>query len=126
MKKIALTLIMIVVALQMWGQTYDTVYNRSAELYYSEWYDTTLVFMDSGRPSCLYCDPPFGRIDRFYSAFSDYTSRPLMVRGLALMHTIDYNLYCINRNNIRCSDTTRISSITLSLSFTSSATPALA
>ena len=108
MKKIVVTLILIAVTVRMCGQTYDTVYNRSNELYYSEWYDTSLVFLDTGRPCCLFNRAISGNIPTRYIALSDYTPRPLRVRGLALMHTIDYNTMCQGWNNVRCSDTSRV------------------
>ena len=102
-----MTLIMVAVATQMCGQTYDTIYNRSDELYYSEWYDTSLVFLDTGAPCCFFPRAPDGSLVK-YIAISDYTPRPLKVRGLALMHTIDYNMYCMDRNGVQCTDTSRV------------------
>ena len=99
---------MIAAAALMYGQTYDTIYNRSDELYYSEWYDTSIVFLDSGDPCCFFNYTHSGSAQITYKAFSDYTPRPLPVRGLALMHTIDYNLFCMDRNGVQCSDTSRV------------------
>jgi hypothetical protein len=97
MKKIILSLILFLVSAQVCGQTYDTVYNRSDELYYSEWYDTALAFWDTNGPCCLNRNEPAGYTPTIYEAWSDYTSRPLQVRGLALMHTINWSSDCYPR-----------------------------
>ena len=54
MKKIVFILMLVAISVQVCGQTYDTIYNRSDELYYSEWYDTACVFYDSYWPCCLF------------------------------------------------------------------------
>ena len=107
MKNILVALLFIV-AVPVWGQTYDTIYNRSDELYYSEWYDTACVFYDSSRPCCLFSySPGSSNTPVRYEAFSGYTSRPLQVRGLALMHTIDYSQNCTYLIPY-CLDTSRV------------------
>ncbi len=98
MKKVILSLILLFISVHLCGQTYDTVYNRSDELYYSEWYDTALAFWDTNGPCCLRHNEPAGYTPRIYEAWSDYTSRPLKVRGLALMHTIDWSDQCYPRH----------------------------
>ena len=107
MKKIVFILILLA-SVEVCGQTYDTVYNRSNEPYYSEWYDTSLVFTDSRGECCLFSTTRQGDISYFYKVYSDYTPRPLQVRGLALMHTIDHNLFCMDHNNLLCTDTSRV------------------
>lgn len=107
MKKIFFVLLLFA-TIQTWGQTYDTIYCRSDELYYSEWYDTALPFWDSGGPCCLRPFNPEGNTPTLYKAVSDYTEHPLRVRGLGVMHTINYNMWCMDHNNVRCSSPTRV------------------
>ena len=107
MKKIVIAIMLFAAAVQVSGQTYDTIYNRSDELYYSEWYDTSLVFLDTGDPCCLFIKSPYGNTSLRYLVISDYTPRPLKVRGLALMHTKDYTHRC-NEWPVLCGDTSRV------------------
>ena len=93
---------------QVCGQSNDTIYNRSDELYYSEWYDTALYFWDSAGPCCLKTYNATGNLATLYIAFSDYTDHPLRVRGLAVMHTIDYIWNCGNSSGVTCSSPTRV------------------
>ena len=108
MKKLVFALIMLAAVGQVCGQSYDTIYNRSDELYYSEWYDTALYFWDSEGPCCLKTYNATGNLPTLYIGFSDYTERPLRVRGLAVMHTIDYIWSCMDHTNIVCSSPTRV------------------
>ena len=88
MKKIVLALLICTAINNILCQTVsDTIYCRSDKLYYSEWYDTTRMFYDtipSHGPCCLQSENfPISSIP--YVAVSDYTPRPLEVRGLAAM-----------------------------------------
>lgn len=114
MKKILLLLVLSIMVEQGWAQTYDTVYNRSSELYYSDWYDTCAYFFEPPchdlvrNAYCLYtrtieCDNLYN-----FLVVPDYTSRPLKVRGLAVMHTRDYNMLCMSSNSVLCHDTSRL------------------
>ena len=107
MKKIVIALIYFAAVVQVWGQSYDTVYNRSDELYYSEWYDTALAYWDTLDGCCFKFYTAEGNTPSRYYAFADYTSRPLLVRGLALMHTLDYTQHC-EPVSFPCSDTSRV------------------
>lgn len=101
-------------AVQGWGQTYDTVYGRSSELYYSEWYDTCAYFFETPPYSrnyyCLYTRTLSEESDTFqyynYLVVPDYVSRPLKVRGLAVMHTMNYHMCWAIRT--LCHDTSRL------------------
>ena len=108
MKKYLPILILVALCANAWGQATDTVYNRSTELYYSEWYDTSINFYDSLYPNCLENLCLRGIERNKFMAIPDYTSRPLKVTGLAVMHTIDYNEECLGYNNIRCLSFTRL------------------
>ena len=114
MKKICFFLIQSVFVTLVWGQTYDTVYNRSSELYYSDWYDTCAYFFEPPchdlirNAYCLYTRTIECNDLYTFLVVPDYTSRPLKVRGLAVMHTRDYNMDCMSSNSVLCHDTSRL------------------
>lgn len=113
MKKILLLLVLSIMVEQGWAQTYDTVYNRSNELYYSEWYDTTAYFFEppcynlSRNAYCLYTRTQNYTVSNTFMVVPDYVSRPLKVRGLAVMQIRDYNM-CIRNAGGLNHDTSRI------------------
>ena len=100
MKKILLLLVLSIMAVLGWGQTPDTVYNRSNELYYSEWYDTCAYFYSfpaySRYSYCLFTRTSHEEDTSFhfynFHIVPDYVSRPLKVRGLAAMVTMTWDM----------------------------------
>jgi len=100
MKKILLLSVLSIMAVLGWGQTSDTVYNRSDELYYSEWYDTCAYFFDTPpfprAAYCLFTRTRDEESDTFsfynFQLVPDYVSRPLKVRGLAAMVTMNWDM----------------------------------
>ena len=117
MKKLLLLLVLSITVEQVWAQTYDTVNCRSNELYYSEWYDTCSYFFEppchnlSRNAYCLYTRTLESEASTFqlynFLVVPDYVSRPLKVRGLAVMHTWDYQM-CLWNRSILCHDTSRL------------------
>ena len=100
MKKILLLLVLSIMAVLGWGQSPDTVYNRSNELYYSEWYDTCAYFYSfpaySRYSYCLFTRTSHEEDTSFhfynFHIVPDYVSRPLKVRGLAAMVTMTWDM----------------------------------
>ena len=99
MKKCLLILIVLLTAIQsVSAQASDTIYGRSPDYYYMDWYDECEKFHQPytdtpGERVCLYEIMATNDVPSFIGRYQN-TQRPLLVRGLSLMQSIDYSNDC--------------------------------
>ena len=102
MKKYMLTAVMLLIAgVEVSAQVYDTIHRRSPNYYYTEWYDEDSLFYvpypplypgtSFEQPLCFYFVDPVGSL---YQGIEHYTTRPLEVKGLSCMVSIDAVTSC--------------------------------